>query len=177
MKKFLVVLACCLALWLPVDAKAQSAQYNCNPCTPTHLANWLGTGILGDAGTSFSAQTQGANASQFAQISVLGIPNLYFDNLVHIRSLGAAPTLTSCGTSPSVSGSDVSGTITMGTGSPTGCTATFAQAYLNAPNCVVTWQTNIASMQYTVTASALTLVQTATSSNKVNYFCFAGSNG
>lgn len=177
MKKFLLALACCLVLWVPVEAKAQSAQYNCNPCTPTHLALWLGTGILGDAGTSFQAQTQGAAASQFLQLSVLGIPNLYFDNLVHVRSLGSAPTASTCGTGPSTTGSDIAGTVTMGTGSPTGCTITFAQPFLNTPNCVVTWQTNLASMQYTPTASAITLVQTGTSSNKVNWFCFAGSNG
>jgi hypothetical protein len=36
----------------------------------------------------------------------------------------------------------------------------------------VTWQTNIASMQYVITQTTLTLTQTGTSSNKVNYACW-----
>ncbi len=173
-----VLLAIALASVLSAPrAHAQSAQYNCNPCTPTHVATWLGTGILGDGGTSFLSQTQGNASGQYAQIAVGGIPNFYFDNFVHVRTLGSPPVLTSCGTGPAVTGSDIAGTITFGTGSPTGCTATFAQSYLNAPNCIVIWQSVLASMIYSVTASAITLTQTATSSNKVNYVCYAGANG
>jgi len=84
---------------------------------------------------------------------------------------GSAPALTSCGTSPAITGTDFSGVVTMGTGSPTGCTITFATAYTSTPNCTVTWQTNIASMQYTLSTTAITLTQTGTSSNKVNYIC------
>lgn len=95
----------------------------------------------------------------------------------HLAPNGTAPALTSCGTTPAISGSDVGGEVTMGTGAPTGCVITFNVAYAAAPYCVVTWQTNIASMQYTVSTTAITLVQTGTSSNKVNYHCLAQSGG
>ena len=94
-----------------------------------------------------------------------------------LRSVGPAPALSSCGTSPTIEGSDLSGTVTMGTGSPTGCIITFNAAYSNAPRCSVTWRTNIASMQYTVSTTAITLTQTATSSNMIDYICTARSGG
>lgn len=89
----------------------------------------------------------------------------------------AAPTLTTCGTTPAISGTDRAGEVTMGTGTPTGCTITFAVAYAAVPYCTVTWRANLASMQYTVTTTAITLTQTATSSNKVDYRCLARSGG
>ena len=94
-----------------------------------------------------------------------------------IRAVGTAPALSSCGTTPAIEGSDLSGTVTMGTGSPTGCVITFNAAYTSAPRCSVTWRTNIASMQYTVSTSAITLTQTATSSNLVDYICTVRSGG
>lgn len=94
-----------------------------------------------------------------------------------IRAAGSAPALSSCGTTPAIVGSDLAGTVTMGTASPTGCVITFNAAYAAAPHCVVTWQANLASMQYTVSTTAITLTQTATSSNLVNYICMARSGG
>jgi hypothetical protein len=76
---------------------------------------------------------------------------------------GSAPTLSSCGTSPSaVSGTNVTGQFTTGTGAPTGCTITFATAPQSgmtaAPRCQ--WQDNTASP---VTVSdAPTVAPTAT---------------
>ncbi len=85
---------------------------------------------------------------------------------------GTAPALTSCGTDPAISGDDQAGEVTMGTGSPTGCVITFNVAYVSAPYCVVTWQaTPLLSQSYVVSNTAITLTQTATSSDKVNYLC------
>ncbi len=95
----------------------------------------------------------------------------------HARSGGTSPALTSCGTSPAIVGGDFAGTVTMGTGSPTGCTITFAVAYTNAPVCTVTWRaTPLASQSYTTSTTALTLTQTATSSNLIDYMCAARSS-
>lgn len=100
--------------------------------------------------------------------------NLMVAKVNRLQGFGSAPVLTACGTSPAILGSRTAGLVTMGTGTPTGCVITFpANSYTAAPYCVVTWQTNIASMQYTVTSTAITLVQTATDSNKVNYYCLA----
>jgi len=52
-----------------------------------------------------------------------------------INTLQASvPTLTSCGTSPSISttDTDTDGVITLGSGSPTACTLTFTAAHTNA---------------------------------------------
>jgi len=82
------------------------------------------------------------------------------------------PVLTACGTAPVVVGTDMAGTVTMGTGTPTGCVITFANPYPTVPSCLVVWQgTPLAAQNWTTTVTAITLVQTATSSNKVNYFC------
>ena len=85
---------------------------------------------------------------------------------------GGTPALTVCGTTPAITGTDLGGTVTMGTGSPTGCVITFSQAYALAPHCVVTWiATPLASQSYVTSASAITLTQTGTSSNVVKFFC------
>jgi hypothetical protein len=83
-----------------------------------------------------------------------------------------APVLTSCGTSPAIVGTDLAGTVTMGTGTPTGCVITFNTAKTLAPHCVVTWiATPLASQSYVTSTTAITLTQTATSSNVAKYIC------
>lgn len=83
------------------------------------------------------------------------------------------PVLTACGTTPAIVGSDTAGKVTMGT-TATGCVITFAGAYAAAPYCVVTWgATPLASQSYTVTATAITTVQTSASNNILYYFCMA----
>lgn len=87
---------------------------------------------------------------------------------------GPVPTLSGCGTSPSItSGStDTAGEITEGT-IATGCTLTFASAYTAAPFCVVTAQSGL-SFSYTVSTSAITMVNIgALSGTKINYHCIS----
>lgn len=54
------------------------------------------------------------------------------------KAFGNAPTVSACGTSPLVTGTDMAGTITFGTGVVTSCLLTFSQAYSAAPVCVLT---------------------------------------
>lgn len=104
--------------------------------------------------------------------------NLGFDGKFMPQGSGTAPALTTCGTSPAIVGTDVAGTVTMGTGSPTGCIITFNVPYVGTPHCVVTWiATPLASQSYATSATALTLTQTATSSNLVKYICAAQPGG
>lgn len=89
-----------------------------------------------------------------------------------------APAATSCGTGPTVTGTDGEGTVTMGTGSPTGCVITFVTAFASTPNCLVTWAaTPLAAQSYSVSTTAITLTQTATSSNVANWVCRANVGG
>lgn len=88
-----------------------------------------------------------------------------------------APALTSCGTSPSIVGTDEAGTVTMGT-SATGCVITFNVAYTGVPHCVVNWvATPLASQSYVVAAASITTTQTSTSNNVLTYICRARAGG
>lgn len=83
-----------------------------------------------------------------------------------------APALTSCGTTPAIVGTDMAGTVTMGT-TATGCVITFNVPYATAPVCVVTWiATPLASQSYTTSTTAITLTQTSASNNVAKYICF-----
>ena len=132
--------------------------------TNGHAVKWVTNGVIGDGGLGF---TSIVNGSFSTLLNTAG----------HLADTGSTPAVSSCGTSPAISGTDIAGLVTMGTGTPTGCTITFATAYSSTPYCIVTWQTNIASMQYTISTTAITLVQTGTSSNKVNYICRGQSGG
>lgn len=96
----------------------------------------------------------------------------------HVNTNATPPVLTSCGTgSPAITGSDSAGVVTMGT-SATGCVITFAAAYTSIPFCVVTWiATPLASQSYVTAAASITLTQTSTSGNKVQYVCVGASGG
>lgn len=159
MIRVLALLACLLS----AAANAQSVQQS-GTITNNHAVKWITNGVIGDGGLGF---TELVNGNFSTLLNTAG----------HFADTGSTPTLTSCGTGPAISGTDIAGVVTMGTGAPTGCTITFATAYAATPYCTVTWQTNIASMQYTLSASAITLVQTGTSSNKINYMCRGQSGG
>jgi hypothetical protein len=124
-----------------------------------------------------------ATGTSGATIPVLNASNTHSGALntftQHIAAGSASPVLTSCGTSPAIVGDDKDGQVTMGTATPTGCVITFATPYTGNPAlCTVTWQaTPLASQSYAVTNTAITLTQTATSSNKVNYHCAAQNGG
>lgn len=107
--------------------------------------------------------------------------NIGFDGKFMPQGTGTAPVLTTCGTSPAIVGTDVAGTVTMGTGSPTGCVITFNVPYAASatpPHCLVVWiATPLASQSYATSNTAITLTQTGTSSNVVKYFCAAQPGG
>jgi hypothetical protein len=101
-------------------------------------------------------------------------------NNSHFQASGTDPAVSSCGTSPSIIGSDTAGTVTIGTGgTATACTITFATGFTtNAPACVITSQMSTAIGLY-ISASS-TSAFTVTNANppsafpasgKFNYFC------
>lgn len=91
------------------------------------------------------------------------------------QQTSGTPALSSCGTSPAITtgSSDYAGTITTGTGTPTGCVITFSVAYGAAPACVVTSRTAPATSTpaYTVSTTAITLTQAAVNSVVWDYVC------
>ena|SRR5215469_16958216 len=92
----------------------------------------------------------------------------------HLLIAGSTPTLLSvnngCGTSPTIVGNDVHGTITMGTNSPTYCTVQFVTAWGATPDCMVSTASTTATA-VTASATSFTETQTGTNSNKFSYFC------
>lgn len=94
-----------------------------------------------------------------------------------IRAAGSAPAVSSCGTGPTISGSDLAGLVVTGTGTPTSCTITFNAAYSSEPYCTV--QTKVAAhlTSYTVSTTAIVVTTTATDNVNIEYHCFARSAG
>jgi hypothetical protein len=144
---------------------------------------------MGVTGVNTSAFFFGTDGTQGSIATTGGAFPLFFltntvnrltimGNATHFAPSGTAPALTSCGGgSPAITGTDVAGEVTTGT-TATGCVITFNVAYVSAPYCAVSWQaTPLASQSYSVSNTAITLVQTSTSSNKINYTCMAQSGG
>lgn len=133
-----------------------------------------GSGIaltaLGGTNESIFISAKGAGFTQFG--TAAGVPQ-------HVATAQTtAPALTSCGGgSPAITGTDTAGKVTMGT-TATGCVITFNVAYTGTPYCVVSWiATPLASQSYTTSNTAITLTQTSTSSNIVQYVCMATAGG
>lgn len=78
--------------------------------------------------------------------------------LNHFRSQGPTPTVGTCGTGPSISGTDVAGSVTTGTGSPTACTITFATAFTAAPICQAQVKANATPTAYVLGTSTTGVV-------------------
>lgn len=86
-----------------------------------------------------------------------------------------APTLSGCGTTPSLdaNATDTAGTITEGT-SATGCTLTFNKTFTNggAPHCVISSPNGAPFTGYSTTASTLAITNSSATGNKYTYICF-----
>jgi hypothetical protein len=98
---------------------------------------------------------------------------LSINGIAHAAFSLAAPSITSCGTTPgAATGSDTHGTVAEGT-TATGCVITFANAYTAAPQCTVVMPTaNLAAFTYTVSTTAITVSHSSASSNTLVWHCF-----
>lgn len=78
----------------------------------------------------------------------------------HLYSTSTAPTISSCGTSPSVAGSDGAGKVTIGStiGVDTSCVATFALVWKHVPSCVATNETSVLAARQINAVTTLTTV-------------------
>lgn len=85
--------------------------------------------------------------------------------------LGTVPTPTGTGSPTMTAGStDSAGEVTGGT-SATSIIITFASTKSTAPFCTVTPQTQILAFAYTISTTAITITQTATTGQKIDYIC------
>ena len=83
----------------------------------------------------------------------------------------------SCTNPPDAGSSDTSGKISL-TGAAAACTLTFARSYTNTPTCVATYEdldgggsVTIRTSAISTTAATFTLSGTASSGDKISYFC------
>jgi hypothetical protein len=90
----------------------------------------------------------------------------------HLGISGGAPTFSSCGTSPTIAGSDTAGKVTAGGGGAvTSCVFTFARQYLTAPACIANNETTAQDMQAISTTTTLTLNGADFQSDVISYLC------
>ncbi len=92
----------------------------------------------------------------------------------HFVTSGSAPSVGSCGSSPSVSGSDTAGLVTTGGGGPTSCVVTFAAAFSNAPRCTISPHNSSAlstGAYAATTTTTLTLTHGACNACQWDYHC------
>jgi hypothetical protein len=119
--------------------------------------------ILGLAGGLAFAQTINS-ALQVSQDGrgIFGVDtnnNLYIQSNRHLlatSNVSPAPVLTSCGTSPTITGSDFSFKLVTGSAATT-CTITFGQAFVTAPQCFLQANGGATQPTYTTSTTALTV--------------------
>lgn len=87
----------------------------------------------------------------------------------HLTLDGTAPTLSSCGTSPTITGTDRKGVITVGSGG-TACTVTFSRTHTSNTTCTVSSRTKANDLDYSVSATAIT-ISAATAAGVYDYEC------
>ena len=96
--------------------------------------------------------------------------NLYVGH--RIIGSGDAPTLSACGTSPSMAGSHIGGRVVVGGGTVTSCAVTFSGAFDSAPACVVSGDNTAVGYASTATTTVLTITSSADmGADVVNFSC------
>jgi hypothetical protein len=139
---------------------------------PSALILLLGLGFAMAQTITRAIQLSQDATGSFSVDTFLGV---YFPGHILSPTGGTRPNPTIVGTgTPAVTGTDTAGTVTMGTSGQT-ATLTFGAAYGSVPACTVTWQSSVAAMSYTLATNIITLGQTTTSANKINYICLSAS--
>lgn len=126
--------------------------YNAIPGTASQLTGSIAVGSNATVSSSYTA--------------VLG-------GVTNFVIKGSTPTVGSCGTSPSIAGTDSAGSITTGSTGVTSCAITFSQPFIYAPFCVA--QTTFTAISAVVSAASTTGITIGTSgsitSATLNYIC------
>ena len=101
--------------------------------------------------------------------------NNVWTNTSNSGMFGGQPTVSNCGTSPSVNGTDQAGIINVGTGigTITSCTLTFSIAFTTIPSCVATGNSATINVGLTTTTTNM-IISTGSSlvGGKIYYHCY-----
>lgn len=104
------------------------------------------------------------NGAMIANNAGVAVSTINFGLVVggHVEISSTTPSVSSCGTSPSIVGNDMAGKVTIGGGVVTSCTVTFVGSWTNAPACWTNSNTALTSFTATTTATTLTFGAGAT---------------
>ncbi|MGI9073466.1 MAG: hypothetical protein ACR2JB_19645 [Bryobacteraceae bacterium] len=89
-----------------------------------------------------------------------------------VGGINPAMLVQSCGTSPTIAGSDSAGTVVVGSGTPTSCTIPFATAFANPPICTANDNSGFLVLKSSASTTALTLsAQSSFAGDSLSYIC------
>lgn len=156
-----------------LSAQSVSAGTSNTAGADTIVGGSRGTGTGAGGALIFQTAPAGTTGTaQNARVTALTINSAGLATFTGgISFTGTTPTPSGTGSPTMVAGStDTAGEITSGA-SATSVIITFAVTKTNAPFCVVTPQTQLLAFAYTISTSAITITQTATSGEKIDYHC------
>jgi hypothetical protein len=135
--------------------------------------NTIGAGSVTDSVAVLKLSQSANSTGDILQAQSNTTPVFAIKSGGHLHTAGTAPAVSSCGTGPSVVGTDTAGRITVGTGSPSSCTLTFASAYANIPSCTVNHEGAILLVRGVPSTTTL-VIDTATAFTDggiIDYIC------
>ncbi|MFL6352715.1 MAG: hypothetical protein ACJ74Z_12825 [Bryobacteraceae bacterium] len=89
-----------------------------------------------------------------------------------VGGINAAMLVQSCGTSPTIAGSDSAGVVVVGSGAVTSCTIPFTTAFASSPICTANDNTNFLVLKPSASTTALTLTaQSSFNGDTLSYIC------
>lgn len=164
----------------------------------TTSPNWgasfaTSTKVVTSTNGTAAFSVENASATNIFQVDTLNSANAIFsvasstlttyfgiDRFGHQFTDGKSPALTNCGTGggTAITGDDNSFEITTGLVTQNGCTATFGNAWTNAPVCTVTEQGGsvVNPFNYTISTTAIVITQTGIVSDKIDVLCRQPNN-
>lgn len=99
-------------------------------------------------------------------------------NNSHVISSGTTPSMGSCGTSPSVDGTDNAGIITVGAGIVTSCALNFSSTYTRPPICTISTNSTAVTADITsITGTVATFGFSATLAGGTVWYICVGNKG
>ncbi len=122
---------------------------------PSAICLLLGLGLVFAQGIVIKAIQLSPDATGTIGYDNLG--GIWIPGHLHSTTrIGVPPVLSTCGTAPSLTGSDNALRLTTGSAATT-CTVTFGSAHTTAPACVITPQGAAVQPTYTVSATAISM--------------------
>lgn len=105
------------------------------------------------------------------QISPTGTVSIGNQLMTTSTNGGVNPTVGTCGTSPTMTGTDTNGRVVAGSTAITACTVTFAQPWPISPNCIASSESDVTSVKVVATRPNAVFTMQNMTSKTFNYIC------